>query len=163
VVVALGSNLGDSARIVRAAIERLREVAAGELRCSSLWRTSPVDCPDGSPGFINAVVAFPVGAGETPEALLARMQELEREFGRRPKVRLNEPRPLDLDLIAFGSEVRSAPGLTLPHPRAHQRRFVLVPLAEILPDFVLPGQAQTVAAALAALATGEVIERLDGV
>jgi len=81
---------------------------------------------------------------ETPESLLAKLQTLEKEFGRQPKAVLNEPRALDLDLIAFGGETRSTPALTLPHPRAHLRPFVLQPLSEIAPDYRLPGQTQTV-------------------
>jgi len=84
-------------------------------------------------------------AGETPESLLIKLQALEKEFGRVPKKVLNEPRPLDLDLIAFGKEVRTSPELTLPHPRAHQRQFVLQPLEEIAPELVLMGQTRTVA------------------
>mgnify|MGYP000359706710 CR=1 FL=1 len=158
--VALGANLGNSADTVRAAIARLREVSAGRLRVSSLWRTAPVDCPPGSPPFVNAVVGLLPRAGETPETLLARLQALEREFGRQPKRLPNEPRPLDLDLIAFGAETRRTPGLTLPHPRAHLRRFVLQPLCEIAPDLVLPGQTRSVKQLLAALPPGETVERL---
>jgi 2-amino-4-hydroxy-6-hydroxymethyldihydropteridine diphosphokinase len=105
----------------------------------------PVDCPPGSPFFVNAVVGLMPRPGETPESLLARLQRLEQEFGRRPKQVLNEPRPLDLDLITFGSETRTTEGLTLPHPRAHERRFVLEPLSEVAPDLILPGQSLTVA------------------
>jgi 2-amino-4-hydroxy-6-hydroxymethyldihydropteridine diphosphokinase len=118
------------------------------LRISSFWQTTPQNCPPGSPDFLNAVVALEPLPEETPESLLARLQNLEREFGRRPKQVLNEPRPLDLDLIAFGLERRASRELTLPHPRAHQRRFVLQPLSEIAPDFVLPGQDRTVAGLL---------------
>ncbi len=82
--------------------------------------------------------------GETPETLLDKLQALEKEFGRRPKKVLNEPRMLDLDLIAFGRTTRNTPLLILPHPRAHERRFVLEPLSEIAPDFVLPGKTRTV-------------------
>jgi 2-amino-4-hydroxy-6-hydroxymethyldihydropteridine diphosphokinase len=83
--------------------------------------------------------------------LLRKLQALEREFGRKPKQVLNEPRPLDLDLIAFGHELRGTNELILPHPRAHQRRFVLAPLAEIAPQLVLPGQTETVTELLAGL------------
>jgi len=110
-----------------------------------------VDCPPGSPVFVNAVVAFRPRAGETPESLVARLQALEGEFGRRPKQVLNEPRPLDLDLIAFAGETRATRDLVLPHPRAHQRRFVLQPLGEFAPDLVLHGQSRTVAQLLARL------------
>lgn len=159
--IALGSNLGDSSRVVTVAVECLKKVSSGPLLCSSLWRSTPVDCPPGSPDFINAVVALTPLPHFTPESLLAELQVLEREFGRRPKVVLNEARPLDLDLIAWGSEVRNTSALTLPHPRAHLRRFVLQPLSELTPDLVLPGQTQTVAELLAALRTDEVLERLS--
>src|SRR5580765_7178160 len=112
---------------------------------SSLWQTTPVDCPPGSPSFINAVVALLPQKGETPESLLEKLQQLEREFGRQPKKVLNEARPLDLDLIAFGGEQRSFTKLMLPHPRAHERRFVLQPLSEIAPELTLRGQSITVA------------------
>lgn len=158
--VALGSNLGDSASLLGEAMLRLESLSAKPIRCSSLWSTSPVDCPPGSPPFVNAVVALEPLPGETPESLLAKLQELEREFGRRPKKVLNEPRPLDLDLIAWGNETRSGSVLTLPHPRAVLRQFVLRPLAEIAPELVLPGQFKTVATLLGELRTDEHIERL---
>ena len=149
--IALGSNLGDSMRLLQSAIARLQAFSAVPLRVSSFWRTPPVDCPPCSPDFINAVVALSPLPGETPESLLSKLQTLEKEFGRRPKEILNEPRPLDLDLIAFGRETRASNPLTLPHPRGHLRRFVLQPLSEIAPDFVLPGQHRTVAELLSRL------------
>jgi len=154
-VVALGSNLGDSPAMVREAMERLCGLSHSRFLSSSLWQSSPVNCPPGSPPFINAVVAFTPAPDETPESLLDQLQSIETEFGRRPKTVLNEPRPLDLDLIAFGSEVRSTPQLTLPHPRAHLRRFVLEPLNEIAPALVLPGQIQSVSELLAAWQSDE--------
>ena len=142
--VALGSNLGDSRALVRRAMDQLRALSTAPLLRSSLWQTIPVDCPPGSPPFINAVAGLRPSLEETPLALLHRLQELEAAFGRKPKKILNEPRLLDLDLIAFGALVIHHAELELPHPRAHVRRFVLQPLAEIAPDFVLPGQTQTV-------------------
>jgi 2-amino-4-hydroxy-6-hydroxymethyldihydropteridine diphosphokinase len=159
-IIALGSNLGDSAAALRAAMERLESLSEMPLQRSSLWQSTPVDCPPGSPLFVNAVVGLPPRAGETPESLLAKLQALEKEFGRQPKTVLNGPRPLDLDLIAFGAEIRSTPQLTLPHPRAHSRRFVLQPLDEIAPNLVLPGQSATVHELLEALQTDEVLARL---
>lgn len=159
--IALGGNLGDAKATVRDAMERLAAFSSTTLLRSSLWRSTPVDCPPGSPDFINAVVALTPLPRFTPESLLAELQALEREFGRRPKRVLNEARPLDLDLIAWGSEVRNTPTLTLPHPRAHLRRFVLQPLSELAPDLVLPGQAQTVAQLLAGLRTDEILERVQ--
>ncbi len=148
VAVALGSNLGGSAQIFRRAISKLRDLSVTPVRVSSFWKTAPVDCPPGSPDFLNAVCVITVQAGERPESLLLELQTLEKEFGRRPKKVLNEPRPLDLDIIAFGQERRSGERLTLPHPRAAQRRFVLGPLAELEPDWVLPGRRLTIAALL---------------
>jgi 2-amino-4-hydroxy-6-hydroxymethyldihydropteridine diphosphokinase len=147
-LIALGSNLGDSRATVLAAMDALDRLSALPLRRSSLWESAPVDCPPGSPLFVNAAVALEPAADETPESLLEKLQALERKFGRRPKKVLNEPRRLDLDLIAFGREVRSTRTLTLPHPRAHLRCFVLAPLSELAPGVVLPGQRRTISALL---------------
>ena len=149
--VALGSNLGNSRQILSAAFEALQQLSETPLRRSSLWETTPVDCPPGSPLFMNAVVGLRPRSGETPESLLEKLQALEKHFGRQPKKIHNEARPLDLDLIAFGSETRATSGLALPHARAHQRRFVLAPLAEIAPALILPGQNATVSQLLAGL------------
>ena len=149
--IALGSNLGNSREILVSAMARLQECSNAPLRKSSLLETAPVDCPPGSPNFLNAVVALTPRANETPETLLAKLQTLEKEFGRQPKKVLNEARPLDLDLIAFGQETRATRQLVLPHPRAHLRRFVLQPLAEIAPDLILHGQTKTVTQLLALL------------
>ena len=148
-LIALGSNLGDSEALIHEACERLQALSSTPVCKSSLWQTAPVDCPPGSPPFVNAAVALTPLPGETPESVLTKLQELEKEFGRRPKVVMNEPRPLDLDLIAFGGEVRNTSALILPHPRAHLRRFVLQPLSEVAPDFVLPGQTCSVRQLLA--------------
>jgi 2-amino-4-hydroxy-6-hydroxymethyldihydropteridine diphosphokinase len=125
-------------------MNRLRVFSAEPLLRSSMWRTDPVDCPPGSAGFLNAVVAWKRGPEQTPERLLEMFQSLEREFGRPPKMAQNEPRTLDLDLIVCGAETRNQERLTLPHPRAIRRAFVLYPMAEILPDLILPGQGRTV-------------------
>jgi 2-amino-4-hydroxy-6-hydroxymethyldihydropteridine diphosphokinase len=161
VFVALGSNVGDSKTILREAMKELETLSVDHLLKSSLWQTTPVDCPPGSPPFLNAAIGLNPLAGETPETLLAKLQALEGEFGRQPKKVLNEPRPLDLDIIAFGREVRNLPGLVIPHPRAHQRRFVLQPLSEIAPNLVLPGQSQTVSQLLALLPPDAGMARLD--
>ena len=158
-IVALGSNLGDSRQILLRAMERLQSFSEHPLVKSALWQSTPLDCPPGSPDFLNAVVGLIPRAEETPESFLKRLQSLEKEFGRRPKRISNEPRPLDLDLVAFGRETRCTATLTLPHPRAHCRRFVLAPLAEIAPEYVLPGQIQTIAQLLSGLATNEIVER----
>ena len=159
VLVALGSNLGDSHQIILRAYDRLREFSAVPVLKSSLWQTMPVDCPPGSPRFVNAVAGLVPLADETPESLLDKLRKLEKEFGRRPKKVINEPRPLDLDLIAFGNETRNSPELILPHPRAHLRRFVLQPLSEIAPELVLPRQEKTVTRLLAELTADKIITR----
>ena len=158
--IALGTNLGDSPNLIRAAVIRLQAWAEWPLSQSSLWQSTPVACPDGSPPFVNAVVGLAPRAGETAESLLEKVQALEIEFGRQRAKILNEPRLLDLDLIAFGLETRATPRLTLPHPRAHLRKFVLLPLSEIAPDLVLPGQTRTIGRLLAGLRTDEVLTRL---
>jgi 2-amino-4-hydroxy-6-hydroxymethyldihydropteridine diphosphokinase len=160
-VVALGSNLGDPRGNVLRAMERLEELSTSPLSRSSLWQTDPVDCPPGSPVFVNAVVGLVPRANETPESLLARLQSLEKEFGRQPKKVQNEARPLDLDLIAFKQETRASGNLILPHPRAHERRFVLQPLGEMAPTLVLPGQKQTVQELLDRLPAGDSMRRLS--
>jgi 2-amino-4-hydroxy-6-hydroxymethyldihydropteridine diphosphokinase len=159
--IALGSNLGKSSRIIEDTIVRLGELSDQPLFVSSLWRTAPVDCPPDSPLFVNSVVMLKPRPAETPETLLLKLQELERMFGRAPKKVLNEPRPLDLDLIAFADARRNVQELILPHPRAHERRFVLQPLAELAPDFILPGQEKTVAQLLDELRPGQEIARLE--
>jgi 2-amino-4-hydroxy-6-hydroxymethyldihydropteridine diphosphokinase len=159
--IALGSNLGDSRQIILDAMARLQTFSDKPILKSSLWKTSPVDCPPESPKFVNAVVGFIPQKGETPELLLKKMQELEKVFGRRPKKVLNEPRPLDLDLIALGAETRDTPELILPHPRVHLRRFVLQPLIEIAPDLILPGQTKSVLDLLCDLPEAEVVAWLS--
>lgn len=159
-IIALGSNLGDSAGILRAAMVRLQDFSDQPVLKSSLWQTTPVNCPPDSPKFVNAVVGIVPRTGETPESLLAKLKAVEIEFGRGPKKILNEPRPLDLDLIVFGNEMRHSPELTLPHPRAHERKFVLQPLSEIVPDLSLPGQTKTASQLLAALPALETVTRL---
>jgi len=159
--VALGSNLGDSAEIVRRAFDRLQTLSHAPLLRSSLWRTAPVDCPPDSPPFVNAVAGLRPRADETPQSLLRQLQILEAEFGPRPRRIPNEPRRLDLDLIAFGARVVNLPELVLPHPRAHLRRFVLQPLAEIAPDFILPGQAGSAAELLRMLSNIDMVTRLE--
>lgn len=146
--VAIGANLGDARRAVEGAIESLGRLPHGRLVArSSLYRTAPVDA--GGPDFINAVVALDTGLA--PLELLAELQALELAAGRERPYR-NAPRTLDLDLLIHGDAALDTPVLTLPHPRMSQRAFVLVPLAEIAPGRVSPGD-------LAAVA-GQAIERL---
>ena len=122
----------------------------------------PGRVPARLPGLCECGGGSSTTGGPDPELLLAELKRIEGEFGRRPKIVLNEPRPLDLDLIAWGREVRQSAALTLPHPRAHLRHFVLCPLAELAPDLVLPGQRQTVRQLLAALGPAPDLVQLAG-
>ena len=138
-IIALGSNLGDSVALIDQAIVALEKFSDQPALRSSFWRSEPVDCPPGSPDFVNVVVAIKPSPTDTPENLLGKLQAIERQLGRGPKQIDNEPRPIDLDLIAFGNHQISNEYLTVPHPRAHLRKFVVGPLAEIVPDFKAPG------------------------
>ena len=142
--IAIGSNMGDSELTLASALPRLQALSATPLVASRWIRSKPVNCPPGSPDFLNGAIAIQPYPGETAETLLAKLQAIEVEFGRKPKSVMNEPRPLDLDLIGFGAERRNSEKLTLPHPRAAEREFVLAPLAEIAPDLRLPGFEETV-------------------
>jgi 2-amino-4-hydroxy-6-hydroxymethyldihydropteridine diphosphokinase len=153
--VALGSNLGNSEEIIGRALERIQSLSAAPLLRSSLFKTKPVDCPPWSPPFLNAVVGLEPLSGETPQSFLRKLMQLEAELGRQRGEVRNAPRPLDLDLIAFGEQTMDLPELILPHPRAHLRRFVLEPMSEIAPDFVLPRQTKTVRELLGLLPLAE--------
>lgn len=160
-LIALGSNLGDSAANLQAAFAELQKLSAAPIRQSSLWQTTPVDCPPGSPLFLNAAVALTPLPGETADSLVMKLYDLEWHLGRRPKTVMNEARPIDIDLIAFDAEVRNRPTLILPHPRAHLRRFVMQPLSEVAPDFVLPGQSLCIRDILAALPPDDAMRRMS--
>ena len=142
--VALGSNMesrfGSPQQNIILASQRIAAFSSKPSVLSSLWQTDPLDCPPGSAPFVNAVVAFLPAVTLSPQNLLSALQAMELEFGRQHGPVQNAPRPLDLDIIAFGSVVMQSPELSLPHPRAHERQFVLLPLAEIAEDFILPGQ-----------------------
>lgn len=159
--IALGSNVGDSPTILRRAMDQLQTFSRKPLLRSSLWQTTPVDCPPGSPTFVNAAIALTTLPDENSWSLLTKMLEMEKEFGRQTKKILNEPRRLDLDLISYGNEISARPELVLPHPRAHERRFVLQPLNEIAPNLILPGQRRTIAQLLAALVSKEITVRMN--
>jgi 2-amino-4-hydroxy-6-hydroxymethyldihydropteridine diphosphokinase len=134
--VALGSNLGNPAATVDEAIDALAALRGSILRAmSSLYRTAPVGLKH-QPDFINAVVVLDTRL--SPHQLLDELFAVEAHFGRQRSVR-NAPRTLDLDLLLYGDLVVADERLTLPHPRMHQRAFVLAPLAEVAPGLVIPG------------------------
>ena len=135
--VGLGSNLADPLVQVRQALVELESIPGTWVTaCSSLYRTSPIGYLE-QPDFINAVASLQTTL--KPQALLAALLAIENRHGRRRAVR-NAQRTLDLDLLLYGEEVIDQDGLTLPHPRLHERAFVLAPLAEIAPDAMVPGR-----------------------
>jgi 2-amino-4-hydroxy-6-hydroxymethyldihydropteridine diphosphokinase len=135
--VGLGSNLQDPVAQLRAACLALDRIPATRLqRASQLYRTPPWGLSE-QPDFVNAVVELATGLA--PRALLHALQALERQAGRARAVRWG-PRVLDLDLLLYDDTSRDDDGLQLPHPHLHERAFVLVPLAEIAPDLVVPGR-----------------------
>lgn len=139
--IGLGSNLADPLAQVRQALVELESIPGTRLSArSSLYRTSPVGLLD-QPDFINAVAS--VQTTLSPPMLLAALLAIEGRHGRKRTIR-NAQRTLDLDLLLYGEEVLDSDGLTLPHPRLHERAFVLAPLAEIAPGVLVPGQGRVV-------------------
>lgn len=128
VVIALGSNLGDRALNLRRAIDALGETVR-IVRISAFLETAPVDAPAGSPDFLNAVVVGHTGV--EPMELLDALLAIERRLGRVRRGVRNAPRIIDLDLILYGAVRMRDRRLTLPHPRAHERDFVLRPMRSI--------------------------------
>ena len=134
-VIGIGSNMGDSVSIVRRAIDEIEATFEIDVEGrSSLYRTRPVGGPE-QDDYINAVVVM--HCDHDPDRVLAGLQEIEHEFGRVRDVRWG-PRTLDLDIIAVDDMISVDPDLTLPHPRAHERAFVLVPWHEMDPEATLP-------------------------
>ena len=147
--VALGSNLGDRAAQLGAAVAGLAATPGARLlACSSLYETEPVGPPGQGP-YLNAVVLLETSLA--PRALLARLHELERAAWRTRSGVRNEARTLDLDLLLYGERCIDEPGLAVPHPRLHERPFVLAPLRELAPEALHPGLGRRVAELAAAL------------
>lgn len=159
--IAFGSNQGDSNKICLSAVEFLgRRSEIDVLDVSSLYLTRPVG-PVEQPWFVNGVLRCLTAL--TVERLLAVLFEIENQFGRIRKERWG-PRTLDLDLLFYGDKVRSAVELTVPHPRLHERLFVLAPLVEIAPECLHPCfqiTAREMLRRLNGLAHGQEIVRLE--
>ena len=138
--IALGANLGDAQQSLRDAIAAIGQLPGTTLtQQSSLYRTAPVD--SSGPDYINAVVQ--INTVLTAPALLAALQAIEQAAGRERPYR-NAPRTLDLDILLYGNARISSPTLTVPHPRMHERAFVLMPLAQIAPGLVSARQLENV-------------------
>lgn len=141
IYLALGSNLGDRRANLAAGVAHLAPQVAVE-QVSSLYETEPAYLLD-QPRYLNAVLRGRTALG--PHALLALLKQIERELGRTAGVRFG-PRVVDLDLLLYGEQTVASETLTVPHPRMHERPFVLVPLAEIAPGLLPPGWSEPVGA-----------------
>ncbi len=154
--IGLGANLGEPCAQLRLAIAALDVLAASRLiTVSSFYASAPLGYRD-QPDFVNAVAEIETDLG--PRALLDSLLGIERAVGRRRSFR-DAPRELDLDLLLYGSQTITEPGLQVPHPRMHERAFVLAPLAEIAPGCVIPGRGAV--PGLLAACTHQRIERLQ--
>jgi 2-amino-4-hydroxy-6-hydroxymethyldihydropteridine diphosphokinase len=154
--VGIGANLGDARAQVKDALARLAHLPGVRLlRASSLYRSAPID--SSGDDYVNAVAELDTTLGA--HALLAQLHAIEQAHGRERPYR-NAPRTLDLDLLLYGDQViANAPALIVPHPRMHERAFVLAPLAELAPGLEIPGRGR-VADLLPGVA-GQAIERID--
>ncbi len=136
VTISLGSNVGDRLSHLCGARDLLQSLGvAGSFQQSAVYQTIPIACPDNSPDFYNAVVAFEFCG--TASQLHKETQKIENQLGRQRSI-LNAPRTIDVDLLTFGDIIHDETSLILPHPRMLQRRFVIEPLCEILPELQLP-------------------------
>ena len=158
VIFSLGSNVGDRLAILESACDYLAEIFGG-LRLSQVYETEPVGCPAGSPSYLNACVE--VSTDMPAEDVLQHCMRIEQELGRTRNGVYGAPRTCDIDVILYGELQQNTPALTLPHPRAHEREFVLRPLCDIDPQLVLPGQTLSVSDMLAALPAGPAVHAFD--
>ena len=150
--IGLGANLGDVRATLAAAQRALAALPETTLRAaSSIYRSAPID--SSGPDYLNAVVLLDTRL--TPHALLAELQRIEHEHGRERPYR-NAPRTLDLDLLFHAARRIHSKTLTVPHPRLHERAFVLHPLAELAPGLMIPGRG-----AVADLLAGVAGQRID--
>lgn len=154
VYLSLGSNVGDRAANLNAAIERLGRL--GEVQAvSSFYETEPVEFT-AQPWFLNCVVKL--DTEKMPKQLLAGILEVEQEMGRR-RVQKKGPRTIDIDILLFGNSIVETKGLTIPHPAMHERRFVLEPMTEIAPDARHPVFKKTMRELKDALGGGQVVKK----
>lgn len=158
--IALGSNVGDRLANLRAAYRNVANLSSdpAAVRCSSIYETSPVDSPPGVSSYLNAVME--IEYDRPAIALLDSLLQIERALGRPSKRPRNAPRTIDLDLLYVGNSTLNSPEIIIPHPRITQRRFVLEPLAEVVPGLVLPGQTHPIRQLLMGLKTEEEVTKV---
>jgi 2-amino-4-hydroxy-6-hydroxymethyldihydropteridine diphosphokinase len=154
--LSLGSNVGDRAANLKAAIARLAGLGA-VVAVSSFYETEPVELA-AQPWFLNCAVAL--DTEKMPKQLLAGIFEIEQGMGRR-RVQTKGPRSIDIDILLFGSSIVDTKGLTIPHPALHERRFVLEPLAEIAPEVRHPVFKRTVREMRDALPPGQAVRKIN--
>jgi 2-amino-4-hydroxy-6-hydroxymethyldihydropteridine diphosphokinase len=158
VYIGLGGNLGDPVAAMKKALELIEERGLGRvMRVSSFYRTEPVGIKE-QPWFVNAAAGIETEAAA--EELRTGLAGIERELGRSEEGVKNGPRALDLDVLLMGERRIEGEALTVPHPRMHERRFVLEPLAEIAPEAVHPVLGKTVRELLSELRDPARVERV---
>ena len=150
--IGLGTNVGKRIEnLIFAAHAIIARVPYAKLTgVGGVYETAPVDCPEGSESFLNSVIEIETDAG--PHVIHQALKEIEAEMGRPTQREKNAPRSIDLDILYLGDRIINEPGLVIPHPRMHSRRFVLRPLADIRPELTLPSLHSTVSEQLDSLA-----------
>lgn len=156
IYLSLGSNVGDRVANLRAAIEKLREMGTVET-VSAFYETEPVETGP-QPWFLNC--AIKMETEKMPRQLISAVLALEQSMGRQRRQE-KAPRTIDIDVLLFGNSVIELPALTVPHPRFHERRFVLEPLAEIAPDVRHPVFKRTIRELRDALPPGQQVKKLE--
>jgi 2-amino-4-hydroxy-6-hydroxymethyldihydropteridine diphosphokinase len=155
VYLSLGSNLGDRAANLRTAIEKLADLGS-VVAVSSFYETEPVEMV-AQPWFLNCAVKL--DTEKMPRQLISGILNLEQTMGRQRKQQKG-PRIIDIDILLFGSSIIEIPSLTIPHPKLHERRFVLEPLSEIAPDARHPVFKRTMRQLRDSLPPGQTVKRL---
>ena len=146
VFIGIGSNEGDRLQHLSHAIRAIGAINGVQLvQMATIIETEPVGGPPQGP-YLNTVIEIETTV--SPLALLTQLQEIERQLGRLPSPQRWAPRPIDLDLLLYDDQIVELPQLSIPHPRMHERRFVLEPLAQVAPEIVHPVRQQSIAALL---------------